>query len=90
VPAAGAGDGWLSRTLALAVQHAGVTVKMRTTTDTYSHVMPAPGKEAAAKMGTALWGLSGTTWHQWPPRWHHGRLRASPPKREGPGQTGWS
>jgi integrase len=30
--------------------------QMRTTTDTYSHVMPALGKEAAAKMGTALWG----------------------------------
>lgn len=30
--------------------------QMRTTTDTYSHVMPALAKEAAAKMGTALWG----------------------------------
>jgi integrase len=29
--------------------------QMRTTTDTYSHVMPALAKEAAAKMGTALW-----------------------------------
>jgi hypothetical protein len=29
---------------------------MRTTTDTYSHVMPALSEEAAAKMGTALWG----------------------------------
>jgi integrase len=30
--------------------------QMRTTTDAYSHVMPALAKEAAAKMGTALWG----------------------------------
>jgi integrase len=30
--------------------------QMRTTTDTYSHVMPALAKEAAAKMGTTLWG----------------------------------
>jgi integrase len=30
--------------------------QMRTTTDTYSHVMPALAKEAADKMGTALWG----------------------------------
>lgn len=30
--------------------------QMRTTTDTYSHVMPALAQEAAAKMGTALWG----------------------------------
>lgn len=30
--------------------------QMRTTTDTYSHVMPALAEEAAAKMGTALWG----------------------------------
>lgn len=30
--------------------------QMRTTTDTYSRVMPALAKEAAAKMGTALWG----------------------------------
>lgn len=30
--------------------------QMRTSTDTYSHVMPALAKEAAAKMGNALWG----------------------------------
>jgi integrase len=30
--------------------------QMRTTTDTYSHVMPALAKEAAATMDTALWG----------------------------------
>jgi integrase len=30
--------------------------QMRTTTDTYSHVMPALAEEAAAKMGAALWG----------------------------------
>jgi len=30
--------------------------QMRTTTDTYSHGMPALAEEAAAKMGTALWG----------------------------------
>lgn len=30
--------------------------QMRTTTDTYSHVMPALAKEAADQMGTALWG----------------------------------
>lgn len=30
--------------------------QMRTTTDTYSHVMPALAKEAAAKMDAALWG----------------------------------
>ena len=30
--------------------------QMRTTTDTYSHVMPALAREAAAKMSTALWG----------------------------------
>ena len=29
---------------------------MRTTTDTYSHVVPALAKEAAAKMGAALSG----------------------------------
>ncbi len=30
--------------------------QMRTTTDTYSHVMPALAQEAADRMGTALWG----------------------------------
>ena len=30
--------------------------QMRTTTDTYSHVMPALAREAADQMGTALWG----------------------------------
>ncbi len=30
-------------------------VQMRTTTDTYSHVMPALGKDAAERMGRALW-----------------------------------
>ena len=30
--------------------------QMRTTTDTYSHVMPALAKEAAERMGAALWG----------------------------------
>lgn len=30
--------------------------QMRTTTDTYSHVMPALAREAADRMGTALWG----------------------------------
>jgi integrase len=30
--------------------------QMRTTTDTYSHVMPALAKEAADRMGAALWG----------------------------------
>jgi integrase len=29
--------------------------QMRTTTDTYSHVMPALGREAADRMGKALW-----------------------------------
>jgi integrase len=29
---------------------------MRTTTDTYSHVMPALGRDAADRMGNALWG----------------------------------
>ena len=29
--------------------------QMRTTTDTYSHVMPALGKDAADRMGRALW-----------------------------------
>jgi integrase len=29
--------------------------QMRTTTDTYSHVMPALGRDAADRMGTALW-----------------------------------
>jgi integrase len=29
--------------------------QMRTTTDTYSHVMPALGKDAAERMGRALW-----------------------------------
>ena len=29
--------------------------QMRTTTDTYSHVMPALGKDAAERMGKALW-----------------------------------
>jgi integrase len=29
--------------------------QMRTTTDTYSHVMPALGKDAAKRMGPALW-----------------------------------
>jgi hypothetical protein len=28
---------------------------MRTTTDTYSHVMPALGRDAADRMGDALW-----------------------------------
>jgi integrase len=32
--------------------------QMRTTTDTYSHVMPALAREAAEQMGTALWGPS--------------------------------
>jgi integrase len=30
--------------------------EMRTTTDVYSHVMPALAREAADRMGTALWG----------------------------------
>jgi integrase len=30
--------------------------QMRTTTDTYSHVMPALGRDAAERMGNALWG----------------------------------
>ena len=30
--------------------------QMRTTTDVYSHVMPALAREAAEQMGTALWG----------------------------------
>ena len=29
--------------------------QMRTTTDTYSHVMPALGRDAAERMGNALW-----------------------------------
>jgi NAD(P)-dependent dehydrogenase (short-subunit alcohol dehydrogenase family) len=29
--------------------------QMRTTTDTYSHVMPALGRDAADRMGSALW-----------------------------------
>jgi hypothetical protein len=29
---------------------------MRTTTDTYSHVMPALAQQAADTMGAALWG----------------------------------
>jgi len=29
--------------------------QMRTTTDTYSHVMPALGRDAADRMGRALW-----------------------------------
>jgi integrase len=29
--------------------------QMRTTTDTYSHVMPALAREAAERMGDALW-----------------------------------
>jgi integrase len=30
--------------------------QMRTTTDTYSHVMPELAREAADRMGTTLWG----------------------------------
>ncbi|TYP86958.1 tyrosine-type recombinase/integrase [Blastococcus xanthinilyticus] len=30
--------------------------QMRTTTDTYSHVLPALGRDAADRMGNALWG----------------------------------
>ena len=30
--------------------------QMRTTTDTYQHVMPALAKEAAERMGDTLWG----------------------------------
>jgi integrase len=30
--------------------------QMRTTTDTYSHIMPALAREAADQMGAALWG----------------------------------
>ena len=30
--------------------------QMRTTTDVYSHVMPALAREAADRMGTSLWG----------------------------------
>ena len=30
--------------------------RMRTTTDPYSHVLPALAEEAAERMGTALWG----------------------------------
>jgi integrase len=35
--------------------------QMRTTTDTYSHVMPALAQEAADTMGTALWGPESPT-----------------------------
>jgi hypothetical protein len=37
---------------ALAGEH---HAQMRTTTDTYSHVMPALGRDAAERMGNALW-----------------------------------
>jgi hypothetical protein len=30
--------------------------QMRTTTDTYSHVLPALGRDAADRSGNALWG----------------------------------
>lgn len=30
--------------------------QMRTTTDTYSHVLPAPAQEAASSLNKALWG----------------------------------
>jgi hypothetical protein len=34
--------------------------QMRTTTDTDSHVMPALGRDAADRMGNALWDRCGT------------------------------
>jgi integrase len=34
----------------------GLAEQTRTTTDTYSHVMPALAREAAERMGDTLWG----------------------------------
>src|SRR5687768_1143256 len=48
--------------------------QMRTATDTYSHVMPALGRDAADRMA-ARCGTDTAPWHQWPPRWHQKRLR---------------
>ena len=48
--------------------------QMRTATDTYSHVMPALGRDAADRMA-ARCGTDAAPWHQWPPRWHQKRLR---------------
>lgn len=62
--------------------------RMWTTTDTYRHVLPALAAEAVERMNRTLW-LSGTTWHRWPPRWHHRRLDSGrPPEGERPGQRG--
>jgi integrase len=44
-------EGVHSRVVMEALGHA----QMRTTTDTYSHVMPALGRDAADRMGNALW-----------------------------------
>jgi integrase len=45
------GSGVYQRVVMEALGHS----QMRTTTDMYSHVMPALGKDAADRMGRALW-----------------------------------
>jgi hypothetical protein len=64
--------------------------QMRTTTDTYRHVMPALGKDAADRMGKALWTDLAPDLLQWPPRrWQHRRRRPFP-QRETAWSNGWS
>jgi integrase len=63
--------------------------QMRTTTDTYSHVMPALGRDAADRMGNALWGhrhRSGSSGH------HAGTRKdeSRPPHRRTTWSDGWS
>lgn len=63
--------------------------QMRTTTDTYSHVMPTLGRDAADRMGNALWD------HLAPmcTSGHHAGTRKTEdrfPRREAAWSNGWS
>ena len=63
--------------------------QMRTTTDTYSHVMPALGRDAADRMGSAV----ELTWHRSCSSGHHAGTRddqGRSPDRRTAWSSGWS
>jgi len=59
----------------------------------HGHLQPrdaGAGQGSRRQDGRGAVGMSGTTWHQWPPRWHHERLWAPSSEGERPGHHGWS
>ena len=57
--------------------------QMRTTTDTYSHVMPALGATRQTKWQTRCGTDLAPQSRQWPPRWYRERLRPLFPRENG-------